>query len=125
LPIQVASPNAFGEILWPSVAFATVILFISHGASFFFNYLGRGEFLTASPASQMWAPYGRLVVLHLTIIFGAFAIAFVGAPIGALVVLVMVKTIIDLVLHLRERRRAAAPLSPSSADEDVAAPSAA
>jgi hypothetical protein len=42
------------------------------------------------------------VVLHLTIIFGAMAVAFLGAPITALVVLVVLKTAFDLRLHLRE-----------------------
>ena len=108
---------AFGEINWSSVWIAAAALFLSHGASFLFNYIGRGEYRTASPTAQMAAPYGRVVILHLTIIFGAFVVAFVGAPIGALVILVALKTAFDLGLHLRERRTAGArPRSrPSSA----------
>lgn len=102
--------GAFGEVVWPSVAIAAVALFLSHGASFLFNYIGRGEYLTASPARQMAAPYGRVVVLHLTILFGAFVVAILGAPIGALLVLVGLKTAFDLGLHLREHRAAAARL---------------
>ena len=98
--------GAFGEVLWGAVALAAVALFISHGASFLFNYLGRGEYLTASPARQMGAPYARVIVLHLTIIFGSMVVAFLGAPIGALLVLVGLKTAFDLNLHLRERRAA-------------------
>jgi hypothetical protein len=94
--------GAFGDVAWGNVALAAVALFISHGASFLFNYLGRREYLTASPASQMSAPYGRVVVLHMTIILGAFAVAILGAPIGALLVLVLLKTTLDLGLHLRE-----------------------
>ncbi|HUQ43629.1 MAG TPA: DUF6498-containing protein [Candidatus Limnocylindria bacterium] len=98
--------NPFGEVLWGSVAIAAVVLLISHGASFFLNYIGRGEYLTASAGSQMAAPYARVVVLHLTIIFGSFFVAFLGSPIGALLVLVVLKTAFDLGLHLRERRSA-------------------
>jgi Family of unknown function (DUF6498) len=97
--------GAFGEVLWPSVLLGGIALFLSHGASFFLNYIGRGEYITASPAGQMGAVYGRVVVLHLTIIFGAFVIALLGSPIGALLVLVVLKTVFDLGLHLRERRR--------------------
>ena len=97
-----ASP--FGEVVWSNVAFAAVALFLSHGASFLLNYVGRREYLTTSPARQMAAPYGRVVVLHLTIIFGAMAVAVLGAPIAALVVLVVLKTALDLRLHLREHR---------------------
>jgi hypothetical protein len=102
--------GAFGEVLWSSVLIGAVALFISHGASFLFNYIGRGEYRTASPAGQMGAVYGRVVVLHLTIIFGSLVVAFLGAPIGALLVLVVLKTAFDLGLHLRERRRAGPPL---------------
>jgi len=95
-----ASP--FGEIIWSNVTLAAVVLFLSHGASFFLNYLGKREYLTTSAARQMFAPYARVVMLHVTIIFGAFLIAFLGAPIGALIVLVIVKTAFDLGLHLRQ-----------------------
>jgi hypothetical protein len=102
--------GGFGTIVWSSVVIGAVALFLSHGASFLLNYVGRGEYLTTTPMRQMAAPYGRVVVLHLTIIFGAFAIAFIGAPIGALLILVVLKTALDLALHLRERRSAASPL---------------
>jgi hypothetical protein len=93
-----------GGVVWVSVALAALALVLSHGASFFLNYLGRGEYLAASPTRQMGAPYGRVFVLHLTIILGAFAIALLGAPIGALIVLVILKTAFDLRLHLNEHR---------------------
>lgn len=104
LPIA-CPPDAFGEVVWSSVLIGAVALFLSHGASFFLNYIGRGEYVTASPSGQLASVYGRVVVLHLTIIFGAFVIALLGAPIGALLVLVVLKTAFDLGLHLRERRR--------------------
>ena len=60
-------------------------LVISHGVSYRFNFIGDGEYLRSSPAAQMFAPYGRLVVLHVTIIVGGMAIAFTGAPAAAIV----------------------------------------
>jgi hypothetical protein len=120
-PIECAG-GAFGELVWPSVVIGAIALFLSHGASFLLNYIGRGEYLTASPAGQMGAVYGRVVVLHLTIILGAFVIAFLGAPVGALLVLVVLKTALDLNLHLRERRRDAPPL-PGSAPTGAVPPS--
>jgi len=102
-----ACTSPFGTVVWSNVAIAAVALFLSHGASFFLNYLGRREYLTASAARQAIAPYGRVVMLHVTIIFGAFIIAFLGAPIGALLVLVVLKTAFDLGLHLREHGAAA------------------
>ena len=98
--------GAFGDVVWSSVLIGGIALFLSHGASFFLNFIGRGEYITASPSSPMGSVYGRVVVLHLTIIFGSMVVAFLGAPIGALLVLVVLKTAFDLGLHLRERRGA-------------------
>ena len=96
------APGAFGEIGWGAVLIGAAALFISHGASFLLNYVGNGEYLRTSAPRQMGAAYGRVVVLHLTILFGGFVIAFLGAPIGALIVLVVLKTAFDLGLHRRE-----------------------
>jgi uncharacterized protein DUF6498 len=71
------------------------------------NYLGRREYERVSVARQMFAPYSRLVILHLTILLGVFVSLFLGTPIGAIVVLVVLKTCLDLGLHLREHGRLA------------------
>lgn len=112
---DVCTSGPFGDIVWSNVWIAALALFLSHGASFLFNYIGRGEYITASPTRQMGAPYGRVVVLHLTILFGAFAVAFLGSPVGALLILVILKTAFDLGLHLRQHRSAALPLPPGVA----------
>jgi hypothetical protein len=104
-----ASVGPFGELDWSAVSVAAAGLFLSHGVSFGFNYLGRGEFRRTWAAAQMVAPYGRVVVLHLTILLGGFAIAFLGAPIVMLLALVLLKTAFDLSLHLRERRSVTVP----------------
>jgi hypothetical protein len=93
---------------WTLVGLGAVGLAVSHGASFAFNYLGRGEYRSASPAQLMLAPYGRLVILHVTIIFGAMVSVWIGSPVGSLVVLVVLKTLLDLAFHLREHRHVAA-----------------
>ena len=81
-----------------------VFLAISHGISYKANFIGRGEYLRVSPSQQAMAPYGRLLVLHITIIFGGIAIAFTGASIAAVVVLVLLKIALDLGFHLAEHR---------------------
>jgi hypothetical protein len=89
------------------VLFAFFFMLASHGVSFVVNWLLGGEYRTSNPAAEMGAPYVRVVILHLTIIFGAFAVALLGQPIGALVVMVLLKTGVDLAAHLGERARAA------------------
>lgn len=90
------------------VAWGAVALAISHGASFVFNYLGRGEYRTARLGLLMFAPYARLVALHLTIIVGGMLSISLGSPIGSVIVLVAIKIAIDLALHIREHRKAEA-----------------
>jgi len=85
---------------------ALPVLVLSHGASFVYNWWLGGERYTSSPAREMGAPYGRVVILHVTIVLGAFLVAFLGSPIWALVLLVGLKTVADLAAHLAERRRA-------------------
>lgn len=91
-----------------TILVAVVALTISHAVSFWFNFLGAGEYRRVTAAGQMFAPYGRLVVLHITIILGGAAIAFTGAPAAAIVILVLLKTLMDLVFHLAEHRKVAA-----------------
>lgn len=100
-------PMDFGPLPPDGLLLSGLLLAASHTVSFFTNYLGRGEYLRATPIGQMMSVYGRVVALHVTILVGAFVIGAFGAPIAALVLLVGIKTAIDLVLHLREHRAAA------------------
>ena len=94
----------FGPIL-----FAVVALAVSHGLSFWWNFLRGGEYRRTDAGALMFAPYGRLVALHLTIIFGAMATIVTGAPAAAVGILVAIKIVIDLGLHLREHRAVGTP----------------
>ena len=78
-------------------------LVASHGFSFFHNYLGGGEYQRVFLPQLMFRPYGRIVVLHLTVLLGGFLVMALGAPVAAIVFLVGLKTAIDLGAHLKER----------------------
>jgi hypothetical protein len=107
---MILSPDPVGDIgIEPgSILVAGIALAISHGLSFWWNYLHGGEYRRATAAGLMFAPYRRLIALHLTIIFGGMAIMFTGAPAAAVAVLVLVKTALDVGLHLAEHRGSAA-----------------
>jgi len=95
------------------VGVAAVGLAAYHAISYRINYVGRKEYERTGPVTLMVEPYRRVFVLHLTILFGALAVASVGAPVGALVVMVLAKTALDLRGHWKEhdraRRRAPSP----------------
>jgi hypothetical protein len=94
------------------LALATILagvlgMVVSHAGSFLVNFVGNEEYRGTSPGVQMKAPYRRVVVLHLTIVLGAFVVTAVGAPVAALVLLVGLKTATDLYAHRKEHDRAA------------------
>lgn len=77
----------------------------SHAFSFAHNYLASGEYRNAAPYVLMFQPYARVMILHVTILVGGFLAQVMGAPLVTLVVLVGLKTAIDLYAHLAERRK--------------------
>lgn len=91
-------------ILPPNMLYAIGGLFISHGISFGYNYLYKGEYRKKSIKDLMGEPYGRIVVMHIAILGGGFLTMSMGSPVGVLVMLVILKTIFDVKLHLREHR---------------------
>jgi hypothetical protein len=97
--------------LWPFLA-----LFLSHGFSFIYNFVYLGEHRRAGLPQLMAAPYVRVIIMHVTVLLGAFMALLVGAPAGLVAVLVLLKTAVDVVFHLRERRKGAiAPGQPNRA----------
>lgn len=90
---------------WPAIA----VLALSHALSFTVNYLGRREYLDPARGGQILAPYRRIVVLHVTVIAGAVAVAFLRQPLLPLLVLVLLKTLLDLRAHGREHAAAHGP----------------
>lgn len=99
------------QLTFGPVLFAAIGLAVSHGLSFWWNFLHGGEYRRVTPAGLMFAPYRRLVALHLTIIFGAMAVMFTGAPAAAVAILVGIKTAIDVGLHVTEHRVATSPVA--------------
>ena len=97
-------PGSASGVNPATILFAAIVLGISHAASYWWNYLHGGEYRRMSAAQLMFAPYGRLLALHMTIILGAVAIGTTGAQSAAVAILVAIKIAIDLGLHLAEHR---------------------
>jgi hypothetical protein len=109
LPAVAAAASVDGSaVFWGAIGLA-----VSHGLSFVVNDLGRGEYRKVSAAQQAGRPYGRLVILHMAILLGAIVSLTIGSPIGALLVLVVLKTAIDLALHRREHARLSGAPAPA------------
>lgn len=91
-----------------AVALATVGLVAYHVSSYYVEYVGYGEYERRGPVSLFVELAPRHLAVVLTWMFGAGAVAITGTPIGAILVLFVCKTCVDLVAVRRERRLAAA-----------------
>jgi|GEM_PF-5144901 len=49
---------------------------------------------------EMFRPYGRIVLLHVCIIFGGIVIMFLGSPMMLVVLLMVGKTVVDMAVHV-------------------------
>lgn len=80
-----------------------VLLVASHGYSFFVNYLRKKEYLKVNAIRLMIQPYGRIFIMHIAIMLMAFFIMGSGEEKKLMIIpFVLVKTLIDLRLHLRQ-----------------------
>jgi hypothetical protein len=92
---------SYFKTIWIGV----LLLFVSHGYSFYVNYLRSGEYNRLGIQTAMFQPYKRIIIMHVTLIFGGFLFIFSGQLIAILVLFVFLKIIVDLGSHLREREK--------------------
>lgn len=97
------------NLIWglASIALWQVVLFVL--------FLARGEWRTATPTGLMSEPYPRIVVLHITIIFGGFLLMMLDEPLAGVVMLALVKAAFDVSEALGR-----APFRLSTADDPAA-----
>jgi len=89
----------------PMVPLALLAIILSHGASFFLNFLWRGERFLTDLDTLMMAPYRRVVLLYLTLLAGSFIVIGLGTQKPSIAVFVLLKIMIDVMAHLAERNR--------------------
>ncbi len=97
-----------GATLRGGLLLAAMGLLVSHGVSFVGNALMRGEDLDRPPKELMFRPYGRVAVLHVTLVLGAGLMLGLGEPVIGLALFVVLKTVVDLRAHLRSHQPRAA-----------------
>lgn len=84
--------------LWP----ALLALFASHAFSFFANFMGRREYVGRKVNDQMGEPYGRIVFMHLVLIFGGGLAMVLGNPAPVILIVIALKIFFDVKAHLKQ-----------------------
>jgi hypothetical protein len=101
-PLGFAHEMLIGKGLWVALA----ALFVSHGVSFVINFLlpwWRGTWeRPKNPQDAMMAPYGRVIVMHVTVLIGAALAQFFQTKTAAFVLLIALKIFVDVSSHIRK-----------------------
>jgi hypothetical protein len=62
------------------------------------EWWSSGLWRRSTPAFEMFRPYGRIVVLHVTVLAGAWWLSETAAPMGAVLILCLMKAVMELAL---------------------------
>lgn len=101
-------PTPFGlieEALLSGAMMPTFVLAIIALQIFLFvqDFILRGEYRETSIEAEMKAPYGRIIVLHIGIFAGAFAMAALGEPMWGILGLILLRALWGVFLTVRRR----------------------
>ena len=55
-----------------------------------------GKWRTSDAKIEMFKPYGRIFVLHLTVLFGSAVVMMLGGPVAAILILCLLKALLEL-----------------------------
>ncbi len=83
---------------------AVIGLTISHGISFWENYILGQEYKSSSLKRLMHQPYQRIIVMHIAIIAGGIFVMKLNSPLPLLIILVLLKISFDLYLHKKSHK---------------------
>lgn len=87
------------------LVFPAIALVLSHGISFFQNFIFKGEYKKLNGKDLMAAPYKRIIIMHIAILLGAAPVLLLKSPLPLLILLVIMKIILDITLHVKEHRK--------------------
>lgn len=76
----------------------------------FVLFLVRGEVRNTNILSLMAEPYPRIVIVHVTIIFGGFFVMLLNEPLWGVVLLALLKGALDVRAALADAKRDGAPV---------------
>lgn len=90
--------NIIYEFIYPISA-----LFISHLVSFIYNFIGKEEYKSSNDSLtfDMLPPYKRIFIMQFVLVLGGMLITLFNNKIVGLVLLIIIKTIIDINSHIK------------------------
>jgi hypothetical protein len=87
-----SSPGAY----LTSEVFALTLIFLSLAWQFVSEFLREKQYIQKDPMDLMARPYPRVILMHLTILFGALPVLLLKLPAVVMVLFMAIKTTVDL-----------------------------
>ena len=87
------------------IAFGSLSFFLNHGYSYFFNFIGKKEFLQSDLALEFEAPIERVGTIWAAVFLTVTTLGFIPHLAAVLVMFVVMKTMFDVYAHLKEHGR--------------------
>ena len=101
LPVEdLAAEFGAGSIVVSGLTLLFLALFVSHGVSFFQNFIDRTEYVDRETRAQMCEPYGRIIIMQCALLIGGVLVSAFNSALPILLLLILFKTAIDLHAHL-------------------------
>jgi hypothetical protein len=84
---------------------AALCLFVSHGISYAYNFIRNEEYKRVAFQDLFFQPYKRILIMHITIVIGAFIAFHFEQPTLFLVLLIFLKIVVDIFSHEKEHTK--------------------
>ena len=97
----------FLPFLRADLGIAAIALLLSHGWSFVTNFVGGNEVRNLTVGQAMALPYRRMIITHVSLLVGGYWLQELGQPLAGLILLMAMKTGLDVIMHRSEHRRLA------------------
>lgn len=70
---------------------------------FLTDFIGKAQYRDDNPMAEMFAPYGRIITLHVAIILGAFIAFGTGQPLLGVILLIFLRVVFGVIVAARRR----------------------
>ena len=96
-PVDVGAADSGGGT---GFVWALLVLVLLHAIAFVRDWVMAGRWRTATPTREMFRPYGRIMVLHTTVLLGVWGMSQLSAPTWTILVLCVTKGVMELAMEV-------------------------
>lgn len=95
--MDVGAMFRFGLTSAPNVEYFVCAIIGFQALVLLWEFFVKGEWKTTNPMAEMFAPYGRIIVLHFAIFAGAGALFLLGQPVIGVVGLILFRAVYGVI----------------------------